>query len=434
MERIGANADIGKRLSVGAAGLLAVMCAGCASGETGSPSQVSESHAAVEGRVGSDVGGAVEYWVQYGQSAAYGLETEHATVTLEPKVPVDVRVTMGGLFRGTLYHYRLCAQDSLQRGGPGCGADMTFTTQSFGCGEKVTADVRLSGNLNCYLGISTPGLIVGADGIDIDLGGFSLSGPGNTGGGPPAIDNSGGFDDLTVRNGSIGRFGDGIHVEGADRTRILNVSSVGRDGIDITGGEGHEIRRSEARGRAAGIIIQDAGGVTVADSEATGNGGIGLAEVDESRIVRNTVVGGDSPACCVTIGIGLWGDGNLMRDNRVGDYHRGNLLLAGGENNVLIGNEAFGGGLLVDPGELDTGGDGIFIGAATSGTLLRGNFAHDNAGDGIEVQSAGTRLADNRPTANGDLGIDAVGDVTDLGGNIASGNANPLECRNVFCR
>jgi Right handed beta helix region len=412
-----------------------VVCASCAAAETGSPSRLSANSAVVDGRVVSDVGGAADYWVQYGPTAAYGLETEHATAAVEPKVPVGVSVTIGELARGTLYHYRLCAQDSRQQGGPRCGADRTLITQSFACGETATGDVRLTGNLNCYLGISTPGLIVGADGVEIELGGFSLTGPGTTGGGgSPGIDNSGGFDDLTVRNGSISGFGDGIHVEGADRTRISDVSSAGRDGIDITGGEGHEIRRSDARGRAAGIIIQSAGGVTVADSEAAGNGGIGLARVDASRVVRNTVVGGGTGPCCVSIGIGLWGDDNLVRDNRVGDYHGGNLLLAGGENNLLIGNEAFGGGLLVDPPEPDPGGDGIFVGAGAAGTQLRGNFAHDNAGDGIEVQSAGTRLADNRPTGNGDLGIDAADGVTDLGGNSASGNANPLECRNVFCR
>jgi hypothetical protein len=30
--------------------------------------------------------------------------------------------------------------------------------------------------------------------------------------------------------------------------------------------------------------------------------------------------------------------------------------------------------------------------------------------------------------------IDAAAGVTDLGGNVASGNGNPLQCRNVFCQ
>ena len=61
---------IGKRLLIGFAGLLAAFCMGCATGETGSPSSVSESGATVGGRVVSSVGGAVEYWVQYGPTTA----------------------------------------------------------------------------------------------------------------------------------------------------------------------------------------------------------------------------------------------------------------------------------------------------------------------------------------------------------------------------
>lgn len=37
-------------------------------------------------------------------------------------------------------------------------------------------------------------------------------------------------------------------------------------------------------------------------------------------------------------------------------------------------------------------------------------------------------LLDNRL-----LGINAVAGVTDLGGNRAHGNGDPLQCRNVFC-
>jgi hypothetical protein len=51
---------------------------------------VTESGATVGGRVVSDVGGAVEYWVQYGRTTAYGSETAHATVTTERNVVLAV--------------------------------------------------------------------------------------------------------------------------------------------------------------------------------------------------------------------------------------------------------------------------------------------------------------------------------------------------------
>jgi hypothetical protein len=53
--------------------------------------------------------------------------------------------------------------------------------------------------------------------------------------------------------------------------------------------------------------------------------------------------------------------------------------------------------------------------------------------DGIDVHGTGTRLRDNRADDNGDFGIDAVPGVTDLGGNTATGNGNPLQCRSVLC-
>jgi hypothetical protein len=59
--------------------------------------------------------------------------------------------------------------------------------------------------------------------------------------------------------------------------------------------------------------------------------------------------------------------------------------------------------------------------------------ANSNSDDGIDVRSATTRLRDNHADDNGDFGIDAVVGVVDLGGNTASGNGNPLQCRNVFC-
>ena len=58
--RAGLASAIGKRSAIACAGLLAALCTGCATGETGSPSDVSESGMTVGGRVVSDVGGAVE--------------------------------------------------------------------------------------------------------------------------------------------------------------------------------------------------------------------------------------------------------------------------------------------------------------------------------------------------------------------------------------
>ena len=94
--------------------------------------------ASIDGTVVSDAGGQVEYWVQFGPTSAYGSESAHQTIATAENTPTGVRASVDGLARSTTYHYRLCAQDGSQKGGPGCGEDHRFKTQSFACGETVT--------------------------------------------------------------------------------------------------------------------------------------------------------------------------------------------------------------------------------------------------------------------------------------------------------
>jgi parallel beta-helix repeat protein len=105
-----------------------------------------------------------------------------------------------------------------------------------------------------------------------------------------------------------------------------------------------------------------------------------------------------------------------------------------GASNALVDNTVSAAAVPDVPDSSAVFGDGIFIGAFSSGTVLRRNIANGNEGDGIEVSASGTRLGDNSADDNGDFGIDAVPGVIDLGSNSASGNGNPLQCRNVFCQ
>ena len=414
--------------------LALLACTGCAIGVTGAPSGVTHEQATVEGSVISDAGGEVEYWAKYGRTTAYGSETAHETVEGQKNTLTAVNILLEGLERDTAYHYRLCAQDSTQQGGPGCGEDRRVRTQSFACGETIAEDVRLTGNLLC-LNPAKPALAIGANGLDINLAGFSMRSIVNTGGGIAAgIENLDGFDDVTIRNGEIGNFGDAIHLDGATRNKILHMRAFGpSDGIDIRGGGANEVRDSVAFGRGAGLVAVNSDRLVFADS--TANGAFGSAVIvnaDLSRILRNEVVGGAEP-CCVNFGIAVTGNGNLIRENRVGGWNAGNIAVRSGSNNVLIENEAFDGVLSAHEDQPDSRGDGIFVGAFTAGTVLRGNFAHDNASDGIDVLgSAG--FEDNTANDNGVWGIDAPAGATDLGGNSASGNGNALQCRNVFCQ
>jgi Right handed beta helix region len=380
----------------------------------------------------STTGGAVEYWVQYGTTTAYGSETPHQTVNVTQNTFVTVRPKIEGLQRSTTYHYRLCASDTQQGGAPGCGVDQRFTTQSVGCGETVTTDVTLTGDLDC---LQVPGFNVGADGVDINLAGHGMfGGIASGGGGPRGIDNSRGFDDLTVRNGTVGSFGFAIFIDGGNRNRILNLDAgAAGNAVTISAGADNEIRRSRLFGRSFGVEVTGSDGLVIADSRVEGAFGSAIAvSGDFARIVRNQTPR-EGGTFSINSGIQLSGAGGRIVDNVVdGAWNTGGIAVTG-PNNTLLDNQVSNAAFPAGPLPFDGIGDGIFVGAGSSGSVLRRNRSDSNAGDGIEVRSPGVKLESNAAFGNGDFGIDAVAGVIDLGGNTAGSNGNPLQCRNVFC-
>jgi parallel beta-helix repeat protein len=408
--------------------LNAAVFSGCAAGTTGEHLDVAGTEARATGTVISDVGGEVEYWVEFGRTTAYGSETQHQTVTVEKGVQRTVEVNIANLERSTTYHYRLCARDSQQTGGPGCGEDRQFTTVNVDCGETITADLRLSGDLGCRAVSGEDGLIVGADGIDIDLAGHDVQGVNF------AIANDRGFDDVTIRNGSLYAIAVALRLDGASRNRIREVragrlsspfTAPSTDiGISIAGGEDNVVRASRVEAGRIGLLATESSRLLVEGSTglaAMGSRGPGTAvEVrgDLARILRNEF----------EAGIAVTGAGNRVAGNRVVGQAFG--IQVGGQGNVIAENEIRDTtALFVVP----ESGDGIVVSSGSTGTLLRANLAISNDEDGVDVRSAGTRLRDNTANDNGDFGIDAVQGVSDLGGNTASGNGNPLQCRNVSC-
>jgi parallel beta-helix repeat protein len=420
----------------------AIAFSGCAVGSTGAPTEVSVDRATIAGKIASTIGGQTAYWVEYGTTSALGSATPHQTVTVSKGTTEPVTVAVTGLARDTAYHYRLCARDS--EAGI-CGANLTFRTQDVVCGETVTRDVTLTGSLDCSFDSPGPfvgdnGLVIGADGLDIDLAGHSIQGPIFQGsGGVRGIDNSGGYDDVTVRDGGLGNWGDGVHLDGASRNVMTHLGVQGSpSGVSITGGSDNEIRSSDVTGRLnaikadgqTGLVITN---VTVAFGVA---GGPALSIGGNNGLIDHNVIKGFGFGS----GMEVRGSENLIVGNTVTGQggapatEPGGIWLLSGSDNVVAENETSGSHLVTPGSTAGSVGDGIFVGPQVTGTLVRDNYSHDNEGDGIEVQNSATRLRGNRANHNGDLGIQAVAGVTDLGGNTASGNGNPLQCTNVFCQ
>ena len=95
---------------------------------------------------------------------------------------------------------------------------------SLSCGQVIKQSVKLTANLDC----KTDGLIVGADGITIDLNGFTLTGPGDKSSkvGVMFADNDG----VTVQGpGTIENFQAGALFSGGEDNKISKVTFMNNE-------------------------------------------------------------------------------------------------------------------------------------------------------------------------------------------------------------
>jgi parallel beta-helix repeat protein len=353
------------------------------------------------------------------------------------------------------------------------------------CGTVVVADLTLTGDMVCP---GVDALIVGADGVTIDLGGHQVV---NTGGGTVSGVKSLGFDGVTVRNGTITDFYRNIHLEEAhsavledirmsggggwgvysidsDDLSVQNVrvSDVPDAGILVDGGDGAILRDVTARNTGWGIFIIDSlasrvershlsenyygvyvylgRGNVIADSTFRNNSTAGVAsefatktEVHDSRLETNG------------IGLHYFGtstggriEGNRIARNGIGvkigfiepftEYPADGVYVV---DNVIASSAAS--GIVVDqtvvtgfPHRID--GNHVIRNGNSPGTVV--DSLGNPLDDGIHVIAppGAAELIGNRTIRNADFGIYA--DVAaDLGGNAGVANGNPAQCFGVIC-
>ena len=270
--------------------------------------------------------------------------------------------------------------------GPSAGSSsMPITT----CGQVVTTNAVLTQDLTCH-GVN--GIIVGAHGITIDLGGHTLDGDRINDG---IRDN--GWDKVTIRNGAVRNFQPGVNAfNGADDLTISNVVL-----------SGNATQGAAIEGDSASIK----------SASASGNGQAGFQIFGPSASVKSSTAAGNG-------GPGFWldGDAGSVKSSRaVGNGSYG-LLLHGETDSVasstLSGNAT---GLQITGNE-----------ASVKSTTASGNEAY-----GVVVYGDGARLRGNRADANGfpgsasdgnGLGIRVVFTVAPTGTNSARGNDDPQNC------
>lgn len=363
------------------------------------------------------------------------------------------------------------------------------------CGQVVTESVTLTGDVAGCLG---DGLVVGADGITIDLAGHSVTaaGPALCDGGCIGIDNRAGHDGVQIVNGTVSGFGRGVVFDDGDGGTLSNLT----------------VRHGGNYGEPGTAVRLHSSDRTSIDrlSAIGGDPAVVLSDSDENTLTRSDVLGGVS----IRVGDALWitdgSDGNRVHDTTIDGEHRGfsvsgsdntltNVRAYGYGGNVLMGssrtrvgrsvlNGGQGTGLemvganatLVDRNEIsgwaplrvhdsvgtevvrnhvtsgfpdlaniavDAGDgttlrrnvvegslDGIFVSSSAGHVLVVGNRATRALDDGIDVRAPGTVIRANSANDNGDLGIEAVQGAIDGGGNRAVGNGNPQQCVGVRCR
>ena len=312
--------------------------------------------------------------------------------------------------------------------------DSQASASHVSCGDTITADTTLDIDLlNC----PNNGILIGADGITLNLNGHVIDGDGTpTAGCDPEVEfcdtgvGNDRHDRVTIKGGRVRDFGLGVFIFEARHNRLRGLSTFRNTFIGI-------------------VLIRSARSV-VKGSSAFRNGlttdspGMALFESHHNRIAHNRMVGN------ADVGLAVVGsDHNHILHNRLRRHPLDGIVIDGRFNEIarnrVIRN---GGGILISK----VGNFGRIVGnvvrrnyvrgSRTGGlgvdpvarrTRIRRNLVVGAERDGIFALNRRTKLTGNRAFRNGDLGIQAVRGVIDGGGNIARHNGDPRQCVNVTC-
>jgi parallel beta-helix repeat protein len=319
------------------------------------------------------------------------------------------------------------------------------------CGQTVTASLTLTRDL---VGCPGHGLVVGADGITIDLGGHALGGvnaPGSIG---VLVDGHAG---VRVVNGAIGDFfaagvslhaspnavvrdlrvrrigaggvegqtSAGVLVDGSPGTRVVDsvvrndVEAYQSDGVDVLSSPGTELRGNRLeRNSWNGAVVIGSPGTRVTGNELNGNGNNGL-EVNGAS--DDTVVACNHAAGNVQFGLVVGASSNArVVGNQVSGNPAAGILSFDLSDGLLAGNTVTGNGvgLLLAGGEHGSHGNrvlanravrnddaGILLDSGADDTEVRGNEASGNVVGLIVFESTGNVLSDNVANGNAEVGI-----------------------------
>jgi len=293
---------------------------------------------------------------------------------------------------------------------------MPASAAHLSCGDTITTDTTLDADLICA---GTPGLIIGAAGITIDLNGFTISGTacgfchGIRNGDFSATANPSptfGFDDVTIKNGVIVGFEQGIRGDTVKNFKIENVLVTGQtssSAIDILDSDGVTIKK-------VSIVISSGAPATV---EAI------RLESDLNVKVQNVhVVGGSVGVnfACAPCPDTTGPTNGVIKDSTF--INNGNGILLADTTSAKVKNNVVSG----------SSGSAILVGLkcfvpvfpTITNVEISGNVVSNNLSNGILLCKAdGNKVKENVLTGNIGNGIELMdSDTNKIEKNIALGN------------
>jgi parallel beta-helix repeat protein len=319
------------------------------------------------------------------------------------------------------------------------------------CGKVIKRSVKLTHDLiNC----PGDGLVVGANGISINLNGKTVDGV-SLGVG---IRNDG-FDRVTIRNGRVQGFNYGVQLSPGTRRNLVTklivtgseyagvqlwnadwnnrvtrnlVEFQAGDGIAIIGGSSgnvvsdNKIRTNEANG----VYVQGSSGNWIVRNRITGNGdrNVRMDKAHRNHLLRNTLArGGDS---AVELTDSKW---NVLARNTVSTSGDAGFVLTRSSGNRLLRNTAASSsdaGVFLEQSHGNTLRGNAFNGnpagidlSHSNGNIIESNRANANMGNGINLEdSSNNRIQGNNANGNRGAGIYVVGEAAEAGDRPARGN------------
>ncbi|WP_404391910.1 right-handed parallel beta-helix repeat-containing protein [Humibacillus xanthopallidus] len=319
------------------------------------------------------------------------------------------------------------------------------------CGQTITTSVVLTGDLTDCSG---DGLVVGAGGITIDLGGHTVDGIGLGAG----VRNNG-FASVAITGGTVREFDDGVllstgssgivdemvladnqvtgvALRGALAGTIVRHTSVTTSpvGIELSGGTTGAVLRDNEIGSIAGdgIMLDSANANTVTDNTVTGSSqsAVGLTASDGNVISGNTATANSGSGVSLDLG----SDDNTVRSNTIDASGSDGISVTASTGNDLAANTVTtsgGCGISLDDadGSSVTSNDLRFNAAGicltqSSDNVIEGNTVTGSSGSGItlEAESFGNLVASNTISGSSGSGIEVAGSAPAGEGNLIRGN------------